>query len=857
MLPQKVGDDMRNNNQAIVRKLSKQSFLANKSRNIFALIAIVLTTVMITAVFTIGISLSDGMQQMLIHSYGRSTEVDFQYLTEDEARRVIEHPLIEEYGISRLVSGMNEGVFRQAQGEIYTTDERFAEFTFSKPATGRLPGAENEIALMSWILDAMNVPRELGQTVHLNFEVAGTPYSMDFTVCGFWDSDLNLQPYGIMYISDTLADKLLAGVNPAETRIGAGYYGVNRLTANIDGKLSEIGENVDTILMDAGIDAKTAGIIFNGAYDETNADSEIIAAMTLIIAIILVSGYLLIYNIFYISVMRDVRFYGLLKTIGTTQKQLGLVVNFQALLLCAIGIPAGLILGYLLGVLLIPVLLGFLAIDYMAVPPNPWIFLLGAAVSLVTVLVSCRGPAKKAGKVSPVEAVRFTNVASSPTKKIKRGSSGAKIYRMAWSNVFRSKKKAMLVIVSLSVGLILFNIFYTLVGSFDINKFLQGRINGDFLIADTGYFNHAHIYEPSHTLSQALLTDIKKLDGVEETARVYYENGFVPVEGKIRQGIINFEREQIVSEPKTLTEQEMEKIIEDRVSSWDFIKAQVYGFDSYWLDKLEENMIEGSFDREKFLSGDYLLLGFDGDGMVKVGDTVTLALGDKAGERRGYEVMGRVNDSALYSLSVHYRTMPGFSVYLPSSEFEILSNPNIMSATVMADEAYIDILRTEIGALLANNPEVNFRSRTDYIAEMKSENQQFSLIGFILCTVILLIGILNFVNTTMTNIFSRKQELAMLQSVGLTVKQGKTMLVFESIYYIAMALLVFVTAGYAVSYFVVNNITQGSAAYTYQFSFSPLVICFPVLLLLACVLPIRMYKSISRDSVVRRLREIE
>ncbi|HWQ75259.1 MAG TPA: FtsX-like permease family protein [Syntrophomonas sp.] len=848
---------MKNNNQAAVRRLAKQSFLANKNRNLFALIAIVLTTVLITAVFTIGISLSDGMQQMLIHSYGRSTEVDFQYLTEDEAQRVAEHPLIKEYGLSRLITATTEGVFRQAQGEIHTTDDNFSEFTFSKPTTGRLPETENEIALNSWILDAMNLPRELGQTVHLDFKVAGTPYSMDFTVCGFWDMDINLNPYGILYISDTLADKLLNGVNPAETRLGAGYYGTTKLTANIDGKLSELEKNVDTILRDTGIDAETGGVLFNDAYDRAGMDSGIIAAMALIIAIILVSGYLLIYNIFYISVMRDVRFYGLLKTVGATGRQLGYVVNFQALLLCAAGIPIGLLLGYLLGIVLIPVLLGFLSIDYMPAPPNPWIFVLGTALALVTVLISCRGPAQKAGRVSPVEAVRYTGLAAASAKKIKRGRGGAKISRMAWSNIFRSRKKASLVVASLSVGLILFNIVYTLVGSFDVNKFLQGHINGDFLIADADYFTLARPYAPSYTLSEDLLSDVRGLDGVQEVVKVYYANGFAPIEGNMKDGLVNFQRNRILAEKPSLAEQEVEGILEqtDFSAYGDFISAQVYGFDSYWLDKLEENMVEGVFDREKFLSGDYLLLGFDGEGMVQVGDTVTFSFDDKDGEQRSYEVMGRVDYSALNSLGAHFISMPGFSVYLPSSEFESLANPDIMSATVIADESAVDSLQTEIRSLLADNPEVDFRSRADYIAEMKNDNQQFALIGFTLCAVILLIGILNFVNTTMTNIFSRKQELAMLQSVGMTSGQGKKMLVLESIYYMAMALLVFATVGYGVSYFAVNTVTQGSAAYTYQFTLTPLALCFPILLLLACILPIRIYRSLSRDSVVRRLRE--
>lgn len=850
---------MRNNNQAAIWKLSRQSFLANKSRNIFGIIAIVLTTVLITAVFTIGISLSDGMQEMMIRKYGRSTEVDFQYLTEDEAKAVAEHPLIEEYGLSRLITVITEGVFRQEQGEIHTADENFAKFTFSMPTTGQLPKEENEIALTSWILDVMNLPRELGKEVHLDFEVAGTPYSMDFVVSGFWDDDINLHPYGIMYISDILADKILEGVNPEETRLGKGYYGVTKMTANINGKLSQLEENVDTILADTGIDADMVGIVYNGAYHRGNMDSGIILAMALAIAIILVSGYLLIYNIFYISVMRDVRYYGLLKTVGTTQKQLMRIVNFQAFMLCIIAIPVGLIFGYLLGIVLIPVLLGFLNIDYMPAHPNLWIFLLGAALSLITVLISCHGPAKKAGKISPIEAVRYTVFAAVSPKKMKRGKKGARIYRMAWSNIFRSRKKASVVIASLSVGLVLFNIVYTVVGSFDINKFLQGYINGDFLIADTDYFNHVKPYVPSYTLNEDLLTDISKLEGVKNIARVYYGNGFTPVEGKIKDVLKEHLREELLADEPSLAEEEVEEIIEKNISDGyeNKMVSQIYGFDSYWLDKLEENMLEGSFDREKFLSGKYILIGYDRDDMLQTGDMVTLSFYDKDGEKRTYEVMGKVDFRKLNSLSAHFITWPGFSAYLPSTEFEKLSNPDIMSATVIADEAAVGNLQKEIGMMLENNSEVDFRSRNNYIEELKSDNQKTALIGFTLCAVILLIGILNFVNTTITNIFSRKHELAMYESIGMTAGQSKKMLVLESLYYMVLTMFVFVTMGYGISYYSVNAVTKNSAAYTYRFSFAPFIICFPILILLACVLPINVYGSISKDTVVQRLREIE
>ncbi len=851
---------MRNNNQAIVRKLSKRSFMTNKSRNMFAITAILLTTVLITAVFTIGINLMDGMKQMMIQSSGRSTEVDFQYLTQDETERVTAHPLIKEYGLSKLVASTSEGIFRQKPGEIHTADVNFAKFTFSRPTTGRLPEADNEVALTSWILDAMGLPRELGQPVHLDFTIGDTPYSIDFIVCGFWDSDINLHPYGIAYISVPLADKLLLGVDVEHSRASGDYSGATKVSANINGSPADLEKNVNTIEKETNLNGAAAGVLINQAYTSTTMNTEVMAAMALVIIIILVSGYLLIYNIFYISVIKDIKFYGLLKTIGTTQKQLIRIVNFQALLLSVIGIPVGLLSGYLLGIGLIPVLLSFLSIEYMSAPPNPWIFLLAAALALITVLISCHGPAKTAGKISPVEAVRYTGVAAGPKKKTKRGTSGAKVVRMAYSNLFRHKKKASLVIASISIGLILFNMVYTLVGSFDVNKFLQTYICGDFLIADTDYFNMAKAYSPSYTLTEETLSKIKTLDGVEQIAKVYYEYGFDQIEGALADRMMdNFYRGEIVKENPTLSEMEIEKIIEKIKANMygNFIPSQIYGFDDYWLDKLEENIVGGIFDREKFLSGDYIVIGSDPQNLFEVGDEVDFNIGADDGENRRYEVMAKVDDRQLSSLGAHFSSMPGYSAYLPSSEFMSLDRPNIMSATVMADDASLERLQAQIGVLLSDNPDVDFRSRADYIAEMKNDNQKLALIGFTLCAVILLIGILNFVNTTMTNIFSRKQELAILQSIGMTNQQSKKLLVLEGIYYVAAALLIFTTLGYALSYLAVMSIVEGSAAYTYQFSFVPLLISFPVLLLLAYALPTAIYNNISRDSVVQRLREIE
>ena len=127
------------------------------------------------------------------------------------------------------------------------------------------------------------------------------------------------------------------------------------------------------------------------------------------VLLFVVSGYLLIYNIFDISVMQDVRQYGLLRTIGTSTRQIKKIVNRQAIWLTLIGLPLGLIFGFLVSKMLLPVVMKFFqanSLNAMKVSVSPFIFLIASVFTIFTVIISTRKPAKKAAKISPLEAIR-------------------------------------------------------------------------------------------------------------------------------------------------------------------------------------------------------------------------------------------------------------------------------------------------------------------------------------------------------------------------------------------------------------------------------------------------------------------
>ncbi len=154
---------------------------------------------------------------------------------------------------------------------------------------------------------------------------------------------------------------------------------------------------------------------------------------------------------FQISVTTDIRFYGLLKTIGTTDRQIRRIVCNQALLLSILGIPLGLVVGYGIGTQITPLIIvnlhGLSAKDLSF---SPWIFILSALFSLFTVLISCRKPAHIAAKISAVAAVRYTEGSALHHKKERR-TRGAKIIHMAWANLGRNRKKTMLTLMPIAV----------------------------------------------------------------------------------------------------------------------------------------------------------------------------------------------------------------------------------------------------------------------------------------------------------------------------------------------------------------------------------------------------------------------
>ena len=836
-----------NNNKAIIKKLAMASIRANRMRNLFAIVAIILTTVLFTSVFTIGASMLKSIEYSTMRQVGGSNHGGFKYLTTEEYEILKKHKDIKEYGITIPVSVIKNQELAKRQVEINYIDENEAKYRFITPLIkGNMPNKENEIVLDTITLDMLGLNYELGQTITLDYDINDENYTKDFILSGYYEGDI-VSMASSACVSKEFIEKNISGIDQKLSRETGSYTGVINLDVmlnnkyNIEGKLLKI-------LHESGFEAKDISYGVNWAYIGSDSSIEFsnILSLVVLLSLIMLSGYLIIYNLFYISIIKDTRFYGLLKTIGTTSRQLKKLIIKQAMMLSFIGVPIGLAIGYLVGRILLPYVMQILTITHSATSINPIIFIGSALFSIGTVLISCNKPAKIAAKTSPIEAVKYTGLSNKGNKKVKKSSNGAKLYKMAFSNIFRNKKKVFVVIVSLSISMILLNSVYTMVSGFDMDKFLKREMGSDFSIGDATFYRWNFHEANSNAVTEELCTEIEQFKGVEGVYKLYNRQINIPITKKL----------------ELLLKDTIEAVdTKDKDTFGNILKSNkmlidVYGIDNELLPLLNQYVVKGEFNNELFKTGDYIIVSnVIDDYNYNVGDKVTIPWDN--GEVKEYTIMAIVDKLPLYIYSGKV-IVGSTNIYIPSGEYtKYTDNMSIMTALFDVDDDYAEGVEQYIKNKIIETPTLDYRSKAVYKQEYNDMVATYTAVGYTLSFIIALIGILNFTNVIITSIISRRQEFATIQSIGMTSKQLRKMLIFEGLYYALITFMVVFLIGLPITYLGVNSFAGQMSFFSYHFTLTPIVICMPILIAIAVLVPVIGFRNIKNTSVVERLREIE
>lgn len=851
-------------NKKVINHLAFKSFKASKIRNIFAIVAIALTTILFASLFTIGIGMLENFQNETIRQSGGEGHAVLKYITDNEYNKIKNHPLISEISYNKIIAdSVDNPEFLKRNVEMYYMDNTAMKFGFCETTTGNIPTQENEIITDTKTLDLLGVAHEIGAKVPLTYTVKGKQINTNFILSGYWESE-DLLDVGFAIVSRTFMD---AHSNEMEYTYKKDLNMAGSINSYIMFKNShDLASKLNKIITDSGYTVYDETLNnhlttdinsnVNWAYLSSNFASDdpgSLIAMLMAIMLIIFTGYLIIYNIFEISVIKDIRFYGLLKTIGTTPEQIKRIITRQAVMLSIIGIPIGLVIGFLTGKGILPMIaettsLGNSKLD---VSLNPVIFMGASLFSIVTVFISTRKPGKIASKVSPVEAVRYNENNNKISKKIKKTTDGGKLWKMAYSNLGRNKKRTFIVIMSMTLSVVLLNSVFTISRGFDMDKYLSRFVDTDFLIGHANYFNVNHEFRfAEDELNESFIKAVQEQPGFEIGGKIYKNIGQCSVNYNVKYDqygdSMDEYGEHINLSQHNKPELDLYGLDDLPLSRLDI----VYGEKN--LEVLAEKMKTGKYIIEGLCADDYNVV-YANSSHYDIGDIITVNIEGKSFE---YELLAK---SRIKGYSDSNRMFGNIVMYLPSQEYiRIDPKPVVMTYgfQVAGDkEVYMDdFLKYYTDK---EDSMMDYESKQKWVNSFKSFRNMVISVGGILCFIIGLIGILNFVNSVLTSVISRRQEFAMLQSIGMTRKQLNKMLCFEGLYYAVATILVSFILSALFSVTVIGEVVGSLWFFSYKFVIKPLLITYPILIVLSSLTPYIAYNCISRQSIVERLREVE
>lgn len=878
-------------NRSCIRRLSFRSLKASRKRNLIAIFAIMLTTLLFTSLFTIAMSLNSSYETYTFRQIGGYAHGTFKEVSEKQIAEISGHPKVKAVGERTTLGYLNSGVFAKVPAEVSFMDKNCTKWSYAEPTVGHMPSAEKEITMDTTSLKLLGIDPVLGAEITLTYTMNDkndfpVTYTDTFTLAGWWEYD-EISPVHYINISEMYADAMASWglaneLAPFRTDLNV----MMRSSMNIRGQMEQVDRDLGYSFDEAGGE-NVVRIGVNWGYTSAQLDENIdittVLPILAFLGLIIFTGYLIIYNIFQISVTGDIRFYGLLKTIGVTPRQLRRIIRQQALFLCVIGIPVGLLLGYITGSVLTPVVMAntTFGASITTISNSPVIFFASALFALVTVLISASRPERIAAKVSPVEATKYTE-ASIITKK-QRATRGAKVSQMAFANLGRNKVKTVLVVISLSLSVVLLNILVTFTNGFDMEKYLSQQTCADFIVSSTDYFRSlsSTSYLTKEDIQTIATHTTSSLSGCGYTISGFSTIGWMDEE-HVKRGLQPYVSEQDLANSLSSMEKRGDLLSNN---------ALIEGLDDSLFDKITvlDGSIEPLFDPNSHFiavevsvddyghvsSPDYYppigakqLVTYVDDAYYIDTRTGEKSTQDTPAEFLKYHLV-RSHDveytvcayiTVPYSMGHRYSIL-GYDFVLPVQKLKADSNQTVIPMFYLfdtPDAASEDAAESYLADLTANElPDLMYESKATLRNDFESFRQLFLLIGGLLCFIIGLVGVLNFINAIMTSILSRQREFAILQSIGMTNRQLKQMLVYEGIFFtlgsgVAALLFTLVLNG-----FIWKMLEKMFWFFSSRQTLLPVLAALPVFALLGWLIPFLMCRQVTKYSIVERIRETE
>lgn len=823
-----------NNNRPVINKLAKNTIRTNKRQFFILFVTIMLSAFMLFSVFTIGLTYLDLSRLQNTRLYGSEYDVAVMNgFTKNQKEFLINNPNVKTVGTLAYCGNVKStDTDSTVNAALLWGDETYWE-SQKTPARTEMNGhyPQNQIELLATeevLKECGKNSLTVGDYLSITYEDNTGVHTKDFVISGIWKG------YGgdkaNFYVSEDFYNQ--TGNDLESGGILQVKFKSNYITGQMIEKLKE------------SLELSSAQVFQASDYIEKSL--TILLAVFGLCFIICLSAYLLIYNLLYLSVSGKIRYYGLLQTLGMTKKQLVQFIRKQILVVGVAGIVVGVILGISVSLIFIPYVMKVLGISLgnTGLYFYSEVLVLSILVTGIAILCGVRTPIHIATDVTPVEATKYREIIEIPYAK-KKGK-GNLYWRMAKDQLRKNKKRTAVVFLSLATSLIVFFCLTTLIDSQGKRTIYPNYWNADFIV-----YNDTQITEDITSLQPAIndtfLSDIRETEGVREVHAVkgvpvvfpYDENGFSDFWIK---GYTELKSYLSYSETVLEYQQHPEKYY-----------GMVKGIDESEFDYLNETL-GNVIDKQEFLNGETAILQYAGFEIPEewIGSTVPFSIGNQEQEI----TIGAINYGDYYGATVNR----GVNLIVSEDYVETLTaKPCILSLNIKYEQSYEAETEKEIKNIIGTSLYSNdllYISKYDDMKTIQDSQTGMFEIGTVISLLLLLVGMLNYINTMASSMQNRKLTFSIMESVGMSGKQIRKLLIREGFLYASGSVLITLTIGTGITYFIFQSMNYMKIPFTIPVF--PLI-CAILFVIIICILtPIITYKKIVRNcSIAERLREYE
>ncbi|MCM1534541.1 MAG: extracellular solute-binding protein [Clostridium sp.] len=847
-------------------KIAWRIYHTNKKRNAAIIAAVSMTIIFLMSVFTTMDSMALMLRQQNFKNFGTVAEGQYFGVTKEQYEKLRAQSAFTDISYKAHIGYVSEDAGIRTQ--MSYAQPLVCQWCFNGLLQGEWAVKKDEIVVDEIYASHRGI--EVGDIIVLDVKINENTLTDEFLVTGICQGN---QALGVsnLYVSEDFLQNVGMGVMTVYCRFP--------YTEASDNLLLSAWEKA---VLDTDCDAMSNPVY---GMDKSGTNNSYMTWFLLFAAFL--AAYLTIYTLYYISVVRDVKLFGQMKLLGVTKGQCSLILGLQALRQYVTALFFGTVFGLGICRVLVPLALQnyFKGVDSVCVfrPEN---ILYAALAALAAVLMGIRKPIKILGKVGPVHAAAFSDAV-----KVKKERKPIKmsVLQMAKRNIGRNGKRTFLVAASVCVMVLLFTCLVNLVETATASYMSYRKQPADFLVGTREYCDSLLELSGERTGHSPLgmSGDIWEMDeGVADSLReqcsdaqiraYYYTYG------------VNINEEQEITRRVEALLQNGEMPEGDNALGKAYYERQIAEREKanhrpfwtemrYYVDfeALEEcRVLEGTLDREKFESGDYVImisnLTFPDNGTVyHAGERLKLdsfpdgvkyvkqdnAYTDIQGAvAKEYEVMAVVDEAPL------------MCAFLDATLVTFLPSANIPKEDGMCHLCAVAVNIPDVSGTEPIVERIVSRAGSDmyylsYEVIKKEASEMLNLIylfGGGLAAVTAVMAGISFFNHVMMGLIERKEEFVVLRIIGMTRRQLAAMLKWENLLVVTGSALTGFLAGTAGCYLVFNALGSGDMADSAMFGICklnpfPAVLFILVLTALACLYPKVKKKSAGYSLVTASL----